>query len=369
MRQDADQSGRRYHRWVLGALLLITLLALGRVLLPYWLLHKINDRLGQLDAYQGHVEDVDVFLPTGTYQVDGLVFKKPDGKVPLLSVDAVRFSLKWAALLQGRLEGQVLLRRPVLNLVDGPDAGKRQFGTEQAWQSVVREAYPLAINYVKVVDGEMHFRNFHSQPEVDFTVRKIHGLVANLHNRAGSPGGRRAEVRIDAVVHERTPVALWGSYQWLDLRPDFAFDFELKPLPLTALKSLARVYANADPAGGTMTLTAKIRTQGRQLEGYVQPLFEDLEILQWQQDVKEGGKNPFQLAWEAVLAFITSILENERSGKVGAKVPISGEIGTAAPEVLSAVISSVGNAFGKALNNSIEDPIHLPHIQEQEESG
>lgn len=359
---------QRLRRLLLVALLALALLAIGRALLPHWLLHQINDRLGKLETYHGHVQELDLFLLGGTYVMRGVTFEKANGqvKVPLVSIDWVRLSVSWNALLEGRLEGEAHVQRPVLNLVDAPDAEREQFGTEQNWQRTVREAYPLDINHVRIADGEAHFRNFHSTPRIDVALHSIHADAANLRNRATSEAGRQAEIRVDALTYNRTPVTLRGTYQWLERDPTFSFDFEMRGLPVEPLKAMAQVYTNADPASGTLTLTAKVEARDGRLGGYVKPLFENLKVLSWEQDVEKQEKNPFQLAWEGLTDFVSELLENERTHTVGSRVPISGEIGKARPEILPSVMSSLRNAFIEALNSDIERPVHLPRIEENE---
>ena len=59
---------------------LVALLLIARLLLPYFVLRYLNRTLADLGDYTGHVDDVNIALLRGAYQIVGLKIEKVDGK-------------------------------------------------------------------------------------------------------------------------------------------------------------------------------------------------------------------------------------------------------------------------------------------------
>ena len=64
----------------LGAVIL--LLVAVRLALPSIVLHQVNSRLMALEAYDGHVDDIDLALWRGAYRIDGIRIVKTGAKHP-----------------------------------------------------------------------------------------------------------------------------------------------------------------------------------------------------------------------------------------------------------------------------------------------
>jgi len=62
---------------------LVLLILAARVAAPYVIERVVNDKLDQLDGYTGHIDDVDLNLWRGAYEVENIVIEKTGGKVPV----------------------------------------------------------------------------------------------------------------------------------------------------------------------------------------------------------------------------------------------------------------------------------------------
>jgi hypothetical protein len=167
---------------VLGSLLV--LLIAFRIALPYILLKWVNRELTHIKGYSGHVEDIDVALIRGAYILKGTRLDKVDGKVPVpfFSADAIDLSLEWGALFHGKLDGKIGVDHPVLNFVKGPTEATTQTKIDSSWQDVVKKLMPLDINRLTVNEGEIHYRDFYSNPKIDIFTKDVHILATNLSN-------------------------------------------------------------------------------------------------------------------------------------------------------------------------------------------
>ena len=84
---------------------LLVLLIVARLLLPYFVLRYVNKTLADMGSYTGHVDDIDIQLIRGAYQIDGLRIRKVNGKIkePFLYMPKTDLSIEWKSLFKGKL--------------------------------------------------------------------------------------------------------------------------------------------------------------------------------------------------------------------------------------------------------------------------
>ncbi|HEX6242000.1 MAG TPA: hypothetical protein VFZ61_13920 [Polyangiales bacterium] len=68
-------------RWSLLGFVVIVIAA--RIAAPYVIERVVNDKLATLEGYTGSIDDVDLSLWRGAYQVEGIRIDKSTGKVPV----------------------------------------------------------------------------------------------------------------------------------------------------------------------------------------------------------------------------------------------------------------------------------------------
>src|SRR5579862_6427972 len=146
---------------------LVLLIAI-RIALPYILLRLVNKELQNIPGYTGHVDDIDVALIRGAYKIKSIKLEKTGGKIPVpfFSAELVDLSLQWASLFHGRIVGEIEVDHPVLNFVKGPTEATSQTKIDsKSWTDVVKKLMPLKLNKFEIVEGEIHYRDFYSNPK------------------------------------------------------------------------------------------------------------------------------------------------------------------------------------------------------------
>jgi hypothetical protein len=167
---------------IIGISLMVILVAF-RIALPYIVLDYVNKTLDEIEGYQGHVADVDIALIRGAYTIKGIEIERTDGKVPVpfFSADVIDLSVEWSQLFKGSVVGEIEILRPQLNFVTGPE-GQKQTEPGENWQEQVEELFPLRINRFEIIDGEIHYRDFTSDPNVDIYLNNVNAVATNLTN-------------------------------------------------------------------------------------------------------------------------------------------------------------------------------------------
>ncbi|HKZ09704.1 MAG TPA: DUF748 domain-containing protein [Rhodanobacteraceae bacterium] len=341
--------------WSLAAVV-VALIGL-RIALPSIVRHALNQRMDHMGDYHGHVEDVDLSLWRGAYGLDGLKIVKLSGKVPvpLLQTPHMDIHLSWRALIHGAIRASVEFDRPVLNFVDGNSGAGSQAGTGVDWRAQLQHLIPIRLDEVKVDDGTVTFRNFVSSPRVDIKAIRVNAVVTNLTNADRSGGRRVADMHATAQVLGEAPLETSASFDPLGNAVDFTFKLRILHIDLTKLNDLARAYAKLDFASGNGDFVMELNARDGRLDGYAKPLFHDMQIFSWKQDVKDEHENPFEVAWQALAQGITSIFTNHKKDQFATRVPISGSIDDKKIGTWRAIVNVLHNAFVKAYTPQLEN--------------
>lgn len=346
------------HRRKLGWIVAIVLLLLiVRACLPPLVRHYLNARMDRMGDYHGQIDDIDLHLWRGAYSIDGLKIVKVSGKVPVPLLDAHRtnISLSWLALSHGVLRGKVEFIDSSLNFVDGRGDADTQTGKGVDWRDKLRLLVPIRIEELTVRNGTVTFNNFVSSPRVDLKMTEVNGTVSNLTNVQRRAGQRVATLEVTAKVLGDAPLQAKASFDPLLRYGDFTYQLTVRHIQLVRANDLARAYAGIDFAGGEGDFTMELQAHDRQLDGYAKPLFHDLKIFSWKQDVEQDKKGPVKLAWEALAQGVTSIFKNHEKDQFATRVPISGRIDDRQVGTLQAIIGVLRNAFVKAYTPKLED--------------
>lgn len=341
---------------------LIVLIIAIRIALPYIIKDLVNKELDSIPGYSGHIVDVDLSIIRGAYQIEGVELVKTDGdnEVPFFSSPLLDFSVEWKALFEGSLVGEIAIYDPKLNFVTGPSEEKSQTSIDKSWQETVRDLFPLRINRFEVINGEIHYRDFHSDPKVDIFIEKLNILATNLTNSEDLSQTLVANLRASGVAMQSGSLEVNCKIDPYAQKPTFDLDLSIAGLQLTKLNNFLKAYGNFDVQGGTFGLYGEFAASEGNFEGYIKPLFKDLRVITW----KEDHKNVFEFAWEAVVGLVAEIFENQPKDQVATRVPVKGSFENPEPDVWSTIGELIKNAFIEALLPGIEQRINLKGVKE-----
>jgi Domain of Unknown Function (DUF748) len=349
---------RTIHRrslWILGIVVLV--LVVARLVLPYAVLHYLNNRMARMGGYSGHIADIDIHLWRGAYTIDRLVINKTGGALPVPLFNAVRtdISLKWRALSRGALRGKVDFFQPQINFVDGQGKGDSQTGKGVDWREQVKALAPIRLDELNVTDGVVTFHNFVSSPRVDLKMTQVNGQVTNLTNIEKVAGKRVATLHATARVLGDAPLETTAQFDPLERLGDFQYTISVRQIRLVEANDLARAYTGLDFAAGNGDFVMELQAHNGQLEGYAKPLFHDLKIFSWKKDVEENKEGPVKLAYRAVAQGVTWVFSNHAKDQFATRVPISGRIDDKNLGAGEAIIGVLRNAFVQAYTPNLEN--------------
>jgi uncharacterized protein YhdP len=336
---------------------LIVLLVGARAVLPIVLKRYVNKTLAGLDGYSGSVDDIDLSLWRGAYQIDGLRIVKTGGKVPVPFVSArvIDLSVEWKALLDGSIVAEIELFAPKLNFVNAEKKAESQSEVDSSWTDTVKRLVPFEINRVAIHNGQVHYRDFTSEPTVDLFVQQLNATARNLTNSEDFNKSLYASFEGKALAMGSGKIQFHGRLDPYAKSPTFDFDFGLDGLELKQLNPFLKAYANVDAEAGTFSLDAEFAASQGKFKGYAKPFIKGLQVLKWNEE-KEGF---FGKLWEGVVQVLGDVLEDHSKDRIATRVPFQGAIEDPKAGVWATIGGLLKNAFLQSLRRGLEGSIAI----------
>jgi hypothetical protein len=340
--------------WIPGVLFIG--LIVFRLYLPEIVKNYVNRTLDKIPGYKGHVDDIDLSLWRGAYQIIGLDLKKISGDVPVpfFSVKTADLSVQWRELFHGSLVGTIALDQPKLNFVAGPNEEKSQTSIDDSWQDRVAELFPLRINNFTIHDGDVHFRNFHADPQVDVNIGEIQLSAENLTNSRNKPDVLMSHMHATARPMNEAYLEANLDFNPLVKQPTFRLDGKLEQLNLTSINNFLLHYAGLKSKTGRVALYTEFESKNGDFYGYVKPFFEDVVVINTiTPDLTLGQKIKSVFAQLAA-----DILRNKRKDTVATKIEFTGSLEDPNVNVWRAVRYVFHHGFIRALKPRIDNALH-----------
>ena len=355
-------------RWLINTwkgritLTLVVLIAALRMAMPWLVLNYVNETLDNISGYKGHIADIDINLWRGAYKIQGIELVKTDSPVPrpLFAASTIDMSVLWSALFRGAVVAEVYMVNPEVNFVAGKEGQEAQTGEGEDWTEVIQQLVPIEIDRFETVNGSIHYYDFNSDPKVDVYLSNVDALIRNLNNSGGEGKERLAKLKAHALAMNHADVNLNFNVDPFAKKPDFDFDLRLLQLQMARVREYLKAYGPFDADSGTLDLVVEMAAKSGAVDGYIKPIFKDLNILSWKKDVEQDKDNPFRVVLEAVSGFFAGLLENQPKDQFATRVPISGRLDDPSVGILPALGNILKNAFIEAFTPTLEQSVQPP---------
>jgi len=339
--------------WI-ATVLVVGLIGL-RIALPDIVLRYVNKELDNLEGYSGRIEDVDISLWRGAYQIQGVKIVKSNGRIPLpfFAADEVDISVEWKALFDGDIVAEIDLHRPVLNFVNGPTERTSQTEPGDNWTETVRDLAPFNINRFAIHGGSVHYRDLHSDPKVDIYLQRVNAVARNLTNAEDLAGSLVATFDANALAMSSGVLKLNGSYNPYAKKPTFEVAATLNRLSLTQLNSFLKAYASVDAESGKLSVDTELAASKGRFRGYVKPFIDDLQVLDWDNE----RESFFNRVWQGIVEVAAEVLEDQGKDRIATRIPFEGTVDDPQADIWSTIGGILKNAFLESLRRGLEDKI------------
>lgn len=339
-------------------IIIIVVLVVLRILLPYILLKYCNKSLSELKGYYGHIQDIDVSLYRGAYQINDMYLNKVDAsthkETDFFKVNNIDLSVEWKALFHGRLVGELVFNSPKLIFTkDRTEISDVKKDTND-FRKVLKDLMPLKVNRFEVNNGSIHYVDAGATPKVDISVEQAHVLAENLKNVEDNKTELPSPVTATGNVYGGT-LSLNMKMDALAKKTRFDLNTEIKNANLVSLNDFLKAYGGFDVNKGTFGLYTEFAAKNSKYKGYVKPVIKDLDVV-GPEDRKDKF---FQKVWENIVGAAGEILNNPKKNQIATKIPIEGNLAGSNTDIIEMIWELLRNAFIQALMPSIDNQINI----------
>lgn len=360
-------------RWIIVSV--IVLIIAFRLYLPTLVLNYVNSVLDDdLPGYTGHVEDIDLAIIRGAYEIHDIKVETVEGKIPVPFFHArvIDLSVEWKSLFKGKLVGEIDVINAQVNFVQGPTKETSQSGADgKDWITVVEELMPLEINRFSVVNSEIHYRDFHSVPKVDIYMTNLNALATNLRNTNKDQELLPSKLDATANTFGSGLFKLHMDLNPLMKEPTFDLNSEVKDVELVKLNDFLKAYGKFDVHKGTFGLYTEVAAKNGAFTGYTKPIIRDLDVIEWEKET-EGTLHKL---YETLIAGASELLENHKDDQIATRIPLSGRLDQPDINIWATIGGILKNAFIRAFIPALEGSVGIgdvgggaPQLKEENKS-
>ncbi|UFH57426.1 DUF748 domain-containing protein [Spirosoma sp. KNUC1025] len=336
---------------------LLVLLIIARLLLPYFVLRYVNKTLADMGDYTGHVEDIDIHLIRGAYQLDNLRIRKVVSKLkkPFLYIPKTDLSVEWKSLIKGELVSEVECYEPQLSFAFSENEASSQTGTEVDWTAFLKKLLPISINRFAVIDGTINLTSLITQPRADLSLHTFRGEIRNIRNVEDKQNKLPSPVTATGNVPGYGGTMVFkANMNLLKPVPDFDYNLMFTEIQLVKLNALARSYANLDFEQGTVSVYSEMAMLDKKLTGYLKPLTKGMKIFKINEhENRSVGKFFTELVAQAGIA----VLKNQKHDQVATRIPLEGTIDNIDTFLWPTIFGVLRNAYIEAFRSEFDNSI------------
>ena len=346
----------------LGTVVLSTLLVLLILFLvvwyttPYVLRDYLNRKGSSLPDYDLNIHWVQINPITARIDLDNVVLKKKTNliPVPFFVCPRVHIAMQWSELIRLDFRSNIVLRQPTVNFVNGPTPETTQTVLEPAWVSAVKQLVPLRINRFEVDQGDLHYYDFHADPQIDMELTNLFVSADNLTNTT-----RSHDLMPTTVVITGNPFKVGTLDAHLavnvDLKqPTFSEKVKLEHIPAVDLNSFLAKYASVYAKSGDLSLYTEMVSKEGRFDGYAKPFFSNLQFEPMPKD-----RHGLAALWAGLVNGVKGLVEDDRK-VIATDVPIKGTYSDPNIDFWSAAFGAIRNAYFAAIAQGFHHPELAP---------
>ncbi|OQW37243.1 MAG: hypothetical protein A4E19_13840 [Nitrospira sp. SG-bin1] len=260
-----------------------------------------------------------------------------------------------------RMEGQVkhdrgtmialesfLLEKGKVDYVYKPETQEKQRrqvrrGVTKAAKAHRDASFVFRMGHGKILSSEVGFINRTTEPDYRMFLADLNADMDNFSNRLEEGTG---VVKVTGKFMGSGPTVMTGTFRPEKPRPDFDLAVTIIRTDVTALNEVLRAYGNVDTHHGKFALFSELTVHNNRIDGYVKPLFRDVDV--YDPD-KDQDKALSRQIYKAVVGGVMSLLENQPRDEVATKADMSGALDNPEVSTWQIIATLVQNAFFNAI--------------------
>ncbi|MDB4987314.1 MAG: hypothetical protein JWN04_2492 [Myxococcaceae bacterium] len=271
------RSGHAGRGWWIALAAIVLLVIVARLAMPAIVKSVVNHKLETMPGgYQGSVEDVAVRILDGEIGLRNFRIVKKNGLVPVRFM-AVKELVLGTVRDSWRLRTVLRFVEPNASFVQNDAEAKKQWGPPHTLDHL-QEQLPFQLLRVEIEDGQAHFRDFQTKPDIDAYATKLN-IVWDKLVGCLPPGSSACRSNLEgrANVMKTGKLKLKGTFE-RSPKVDFKLNAALDNLRAAELNPPLTKFAKIDVKKGTVDLDARYDRKGDSHDILLVPYLSDFEV-------------------------------------------------------------------------------------------
>jgi hypothetical protein len=225
----------------------------------------------------------------------------------------------------------------------GAETARKEKVSEAAKQASNRSDLTLKLEKLVLADCELGYVNRAKSPPYRTYLSNANLTVTNLSNQfVQGP----ATARLTGQFMGSGPTRAVAHFRPEKNGPDFDLDAAIENTDMTRMNDMLRAYGKFDVVAGKFSFYTQLAVKNGRIDGYVKPLFQDMDVYDKNQD---QNKPILKKAYEAVVGGVAKLLENKKRDEVATKADISGPVDNPKSSTWQVIGKLLENAFIRAI--------------------
>jgi hypothetical protein len=328
-----------------------------RTLTPAFILNQTNKFLASFsDTYTGHIEDFDISIFRGAYQLEGVSLKlKKNPTEEFAYVRLVDISIAWRELFVGRLNTDIAVNEAKLvvtnRLLDAFSAKPKE--AKQDGNKAAKKLFPVRVGRIDVKNSTFEFAELLSLPEAQrWRMTKLEGRISNITASESNP---ISLISARGALFDSSLVKVVAQLNLMRKPVAWDVDAELKDFNLPNANGWLKRKLPLSFTSGKLNLYSEIRSEDNTIEGYVKPFVHKADVVA-NSEVFAGLKH---FAIEVSAATANLILRTSRDKVLATKVLFSYGKDGFKLNSSKAISEAFKNGFSDKIPEGLDNEINL----------
>lgn len=206
-----------------------------------------------------------------------------------------------------------------------------------------RSDLTLKLDRLSLADCELGYVNQAKQPPYRAYLTGVELTVTNLSNQFANG---LATAKLTGKFMGSGPTRAVAHFRPEKNGPDFDIDGAIENTEMTRMNDLLRAYGKFDVVAGKFSFYTQLKVQNGRVDGYVKPLFQDMDVYDKNQD---KDKPVLKKLYEGVVGGVAKLLQNKPREEVATRVDISGPVENPKTSTWQVIGKLLENAFIRAI--------------------
>jgi hypothetical protein len=214
---------------------------------------------------------------------------------------------------------------------------------EQVEKQNNRSAVDISVREFDITQSDFSYTDQVSNPNYKLFMNNTDLTLRNLSNHQQQGP---ADLSLHGKLMGSGDSNVSGSFLASRTGPAFNLKIAIQNADLPSMNDLLRAYGRFDVAAGKMSVYSEITVKDGSLDGYVKPMFADLEVYDYQKD-----KNTpiMHQAKELAIGAASRLLKSHRTNQVASDIDLSGKLTSPDVDTWQALGQVLRNAFVEAI--------------------